>query len=68
MNIHLRILAVLATSLLGACSTANNYKLPPWDVKRIELTCDRNTHNLPPGLMCYCVAYGSGWDCQVRRY
>ena len=54
--------------MLCGCSTANNYKLPPYEVKHVEMTCDRKTTGLPQGLMCYCVAYGSSWDCRVVRY
>jgi len=62
------LLYVAALLLFAGCSTANNYKLPPYEVKRVEMTCDRKTTGLPAGLMCYCVAYGSSWDCKVVRY
>lgn len=61
-------LAVLITFIfLAACSTANNWKMPPYEVKRVELTCDRTTHGLPSGLVCMCRQFGSTWDCQVMR-
>jgi hypothetical protein len=53
--------------ILTGCSTANNYKLPPWEVKRVEMKCDRKTTGLPHGLVCVCRQYGSTWDCQVAR-
>lgn len=62
------VLLGFVLGLLCGCGTANNYRLPPYEVKRQELTCDRNTHNLPAGLVCVCTSH-NGWDfdCEVAR-
>lgn len=60
-------LTTLAFWLLCGCSTANNYKMPPWEVKRVEMTCNRSTKGLRHGLVCVCRQIGSSWDCNVQR-
>lgn len=74
LRIHIFLWVVCITAFvlsslisLTGCSTANNWKLPPYEVKRQELTCDRKTTGLPHGLICVCRQYGSTWDCQVAR-
>lgn len=61
-------LTTLAFLLLCGCGTQNNYKMPPWEVKQVEMTCDRKTTNLPHGLVCVCQQIGSSWDCNVQRF
>lgn len=63
----MRFTILLYVLLATGCGTATNYKLPPWEVKRVELTCDRTTRGLPQGLVCVCRQYGSTWDCHVAR-
>jgi len=52
---------------LSGCSTANNYKLPPYEVQRVEATCNRNTKkaDLPEGTVCRCDYKGNTWFCDV---
>lgn len=63
------VLSICAVLLaLSGCSTALNYKLPPYEVKREPLTCDRKTTGLPRGLICECTSHnGYTWFCQVAR-
>lgn len=64
------LLALVLFILLACtgCSTALNHKMPPWEVKRVPLTCDRKTTNLPPGLICECTSHnGYTWFCNVVR-
>lgn len=54
--------------MLTGCSTANNFHLPPYESKRVEMTCNRRTQ-MPPGFICDCNHFGNGdrdinWECK----